>query len=269
MIDLIPADSSCGVDRLRWERTDFDSVSAHVSVDVAEAFAIAIGPGSHFDRCTVFPQRALQPPKASALATETARTALPLGIDVSVERPWLGYLKGPFDILLPYGRATCSGGDRIHPQSNTVWGLYTGSEVFQAALELHFFRSMPPWLPTKRAPLDHVFRYDQFGTTGIPTNRVIRFPTYGRRHHSLSIEMTGRSAGDITWILQGVNESVSQGGTGSVNIAHVIQPTTTEAVDFERTYYFDGEFDRLTLTIAEGTALAAGTTIQGFYKGWD
>lgn len=239
--------------------------------------SICIGARSHFDRCYICPLtgRDRRFP-ARAASTEQVSTLLERAIAVSVERPFVGGIDGPFVVFAPYAEMSYgTTPQRVRPPVLLdYWGsdnLALG-EVLHPRLHLDFHRICPPFLPTKRAPFEYAFSYPQFGTSGLAVGSV-RLPAYGRTRYSVSLEGAGITAGggDVQWSLVGQNmtEVGNAGGTKPNNHSHTLQGTTTENADFDRTYFFDGEFDMVLLSLIENTGLAAGTTLSGLIKMWD
>jgi hypothetical protein len=232
--------------------------------------AITIGPDSILDRCWIIPPTELgQALSGSTLST--VRTPFgPKAIAVSVERPFVGEIDGPVTIFAPFAESVDSDRRWVSGFNNTVFSASADTFFPQYAfpyLDLQFWTCAPAVLPSARAPLTGLIEYLQVGTTGV-LGDTIRLPGYGRRRLSLSLRMTGRSAGDITWSLAGIN--FARHATRSpLSISHTLQSSLVEAVDFQRTYFFDGEFDNYALTFAEGAALNAGVTFDVIYKLWD
>lgn len=241
--------------------------------------AIAIGAESDVDRCIIVADGAGAPimnPSGLDGSVDRQNYISDKAFAVSVERPWIGPVNGPLNVLLPYAKSVhetvADGIQRLRSVDQTIYQQFlvagTDRPLYTPRLELYLYPFAPGWLPTKRAPLDFVFRFPQFGTTG-ETTVGIYVPTFGRRSHSLSIEMTDRSAGSIDWSLVGANMAEPDVGGSLVINRHDLQATTTEAADFDRTYFFDGEFDFLHLTVSENAALNAGVEVQGIFKAWD
>jgi hypothetical protein len=273
---------SCGCDRLgkptiiRFSVADADKGFRVNQVPLGMPpgspwMAIAIGPESDVDRCIVVAEGA-DPPIATAggLASSIDRQVdiSNHAFAVSVERPWIGPVSGPFNVLMPYAHSIY-GSERLKTDDQVLWQTFAGRPQYAARVELVLYPFLPPWLPTHRAPLDFAFQYPNFGATGGGgTGHTIRLPGFGRKRCSLSLEMSGRSAGSLDWTFSGVNVAETDGGIAVVNCKHELGGGT-ESADFDETFAFDQEFDLFELVLAENAALNAGVDIQGIFKAWD
>lgn len=234
--------------------------------------AIAIGAESDYDRCILVPRGAGIVVASAGGLTDSLDRQPEIAADsmaVSVERPWIGPAKGPLDVLLPYGKGIYNDAGtskRARAQSIESWQQL--SNTLYPRLELQLYPFLPPWLPTKRAPLEVPFQYPNFGTTG---ETVVEFyvPTFGRRSLSLAIAMSGYSAGSMRYTVTGLSGIAFMGDPVLFTIEETLQPATDKSANFQATYFFDGEYDYVRLDITEPTALGALTTISGVIKAWD
>lgn len=238
--------------------------------------AIAIGPESDYDRCTIVAGGSGVPvPTAGGVEGSVDRQVdiASHAFALSVERPWIGPVDGPLNVLMPYAKSlVLEAGpttSRLKANASTpLWQQFTGRPDFGARVELVLYPFLPPWLPTKRAPMEFAFNYPNFGTTG-ETSLTLIVPGYGRRSLSLSLGMLGLTAGSLSWNFKGANEAENDAGSPVISTTHTLQAATTEVANFGRTYAFDGEFDVYMLQLAELAALNAGVSVYGFIKAWD
>lgn len=272
------------VERVTLNRNNETPADPGFDVDIqGDVFAIAIGAESDVDRCHVVPSTHLAGAQSPNILADTVGRQFLLGPGaraVSVRRPHIGLIRGPYRVFYPYARQIYRSGGIDH--RGTVLadgaGLYgyapSGSDdvdLVTPKLELEFYRCMPPWLPSERAPLEHAFYYNDFGTSGGYAGGTIRIPGFGRKTLSLSIGMSGRSAGTLRWTFRGINVVGIGGGLGVYRpeIVHNLQAATDETADFEETYFFDGEFDYYELILTEQAALNADVVVDGIIKAWD
>lgn len=230
--------------------------------------AIAIGPNSDLDHCFILPPHEVRVPRTNSTgATQVSEWGSNV-IAVSVERPYVGSLPGPFLIVPQYSQevdvtSRWAAAATQFPYASSA----AGAGVHGAFnLDLMLYEESPPWLPTRRAPSKHLLKMENFGTTGL-SDILYRLPGWGRQRSQLSIKMEGRSAGDISWQFDGINHAIHP----TKSFAHIVnlQPATVEAVNFTRSYSFDVEFDYYVLTVLENSALNSGVTVEAVFKSWD
>lgn len=228
--------------------------------------AISIGPRSMLDRCYIMPVGAF-PGRNPAVAGESMRNEFAShAIAVSVERPWVGHLEGPFVVFGPYGQDTdLDGVNGTLPWIGGVGAnIYGDNADLDSYLDLQFYSTIPHVLPTKRAPAEYLRRYTAFDATALDT---LVFPGWGRRRIFLGIEATGIAAGDFTYRVDGVNLAFKNADI--VEIRETLQAATTVNADGEASFVYDGEFDLYELTLDEGAALTAGVDVDIIFKAWD
>lgn len=245
--------------------------------------AIAIGPRSDMDACLIMPGSAGCPVSvppfqlnvASTVYRTRAQDALKAAIAVSVERPFIGPITGPFRVMSPYHDSAAyqtSTPRRMRvPGVSDLWTTHLHSGP--AMLELEFYPCIPPWLPTKRAPLKYAFAFPNFGDAAGPlggsADVTIRVPVFGRRLITLSLEMGGRSAGSMGYTVSGRNLASAGELLTEIDNVEVLQAEVTASADFDDAFTYDGEFDELLIRLREVTALNAGVTVNGILKAFD
>jgi hypothetical protein len=237
--------------------------------------AITIGPRSQVDRCYIVPLVSTSFGRPDGNTFRSRRhELLQRCIAVSVERPWVGTLTGPFAVFGPHAMDTdIDTGTGL----TTPWiGGKSAVALFDLAsnppergyLDLQFYcGGVPSSLPSKRAPFEYLYRLTEFGTGGSSVFSSV-YPGWGRRLTTLSIEMVGRTAGSIDWNWRGINFA-THGGLTAVNIEEPLQPTVTEAADFSTTLVNDVEFDLYVWSVTENAALNAGVRVDIVVKAWD
>lgn len=239
-------------------------------------FAICIGPESDVDECIIIPEGkdAPVPEPAGLDGTVNWQHVLhPDAIHVSVERPFIGEIRGPFRVLYPYAHAyegAAAGVDlRLRPYNDSLWFM-AGVSVpprQSMGIELELHTCMPTWLPTKRAPLKVPFRFPSFGSSGVSDVDLL-IPVMGRRAIQFGIDGSVDS-GSLTWSVTGLTVIEDTDGNVILSVAETLQADTVESADFEESYRFDGEFDVLWIRIDETTAMPAAQGITGYVKAWD
>lgn len=262
----------CGNNDVLTRRFDTtDSVNGYQLIEPGPWQAIAIGPDSDFDRCTIVAKtQGVVPIQVAGGLAGSIDRQVDIGdaaFSVSVERPFIGRVEGPLRVLLPYAKGIY-GSQRLRPDNRALYQGFAGRPTFLPRLELQLYSFLPPWLPTKRAPFELPFRFPEFGTTG-ESAVDLYLPGFGRRSLTLSLRMGGYTAGQFAWRFTGRNSLELHDGTAIATITHDLQALTTETANFDRTYAFDGEFDLYHLGMGEGSALSAGTFIEGSIKAWD
>ena len=261
-----------------------DSPTGYFADIQGDIYAITIGPDSDVDEVFIIPggMSDTSPPVVSpALANGHAQRQHLLHNDVihvSVERPFVGLVKGPFRIFYPYAQA--HNGDttprRWRPYDDQLWFQSAfGADVRRRySMEVEFHDCAPMWLPTRRAPLKMPFRFPVFGNTGAAEGLAdvdMLIPVMGRKRLQLGIEATGVTAGggSLTWSATGLVVIENTDSSLQLSIAEALQADSVKSADFEETYAFDGEFDVLWLRIDETTALGAAVAVTGYVKAWD
>jgi hypothetical protein len=224
--------------------------------------AVAIGAASDLDRCWLFPKSQIDSIAAGTNGASKRQEAFRNGRLVSVERPFIGQLEGPFYALSAYALDVLQSGG-VAERGGIHEVALGGNSLILPQLELDFYKMVPPWLPTKRAPYEQAI-YRESASLG-----TFRFPGWGRRAQSLSLSLGGRTTGTLTWRLQGINAASWPVVSGVADEhPHDLQGSTVESADFDRTYFFDGEFDYYVLTLTNG-ALDAGAVTGAIWKAWD
>lgn len=260
-------------------RTDVKTDKTGVLIDwIPEGgvFAICIGPESDVDECIILPNGVMPdiPTPIGLTGTINWQASIhPEAIHVSVERPFIGNVQGPFRVLYPYARGIVGSSSprRLRPYDDTLW-FNAGSrfEARRMGIELEFHDCMPSWLPTKRAPLKVPFRYPSFGTTGLSDVDML-IPVMGRRDLQLGIEGTliTSGGGSLTWSVAGLVVIENTDSALQLSISETLVTDTVESADFEKSYDFDGEFDVLWIRVDETTALGNNVAVSGYVKAWD
>lgn len=256
------------------------SPSGYVADIRRDIFAIAIGPDSDVDEVYIIPEGELANHPAAPSDGSVVRQQPcihPAAIHVSVERPYVGGpIKGPFRILYPYAPMLEGSAAplRLRPYDDALWtGSALGAQFRRRfSFELEFYDCPPAFLPTKRAPLKHLFNYPGFGTSSLAGGDVDQLiPVMGRKDLQLGIEGTAITSGggSLTWSLTGLVVIEDTGSSLILSIAEALISDTVESADFEKSYDIDGEFDVLWLRVDETTALGAAARVSGYVKGWD
>lgn len=226
--------------------------------------AITVGPRSMVDRCYILRQTSLQPVPNAPTTTETLHRDHQSDIQmVSVERPFVGLIEAPILVLLPFNEESTGSAPGV---ALNLGGQTVLDRAVPPYLDLQFYRDIPPWLPTKRAPFSWAKRWTEFGTTGLSI-AAPQIPGFGRRQASVSFEVSGYTTGTLTWRFQG--ENLVQVGGSSIRIDQDLQPTTAVSTNTQQVFFFDGEFDYYIFTIQETVTLGAGTTVDVIIKLWD
>ncbi len=254
---------------------EFAIVDIEAGVDV---YAITIGADSDFDECYVLPaNKAIPPvPALDDIGTIVRNQPWPLSgdaIHVSVERPYIGHVQAPFRVLWPYApyREGLLVPNRLRPYDDNLWTIAPVGNRKPGAIELDFFTCMPGWLPTKRAPLKHPYKYGQFGDTanGGIADADMLIPVMGRKDIQFAIEATALTSGggSITFSVMGLVVLEDVGSSLQMSISETLIEDTVKSADFEESYDIDGEFDVLWIRIDETTA--CDCNISGYVKAWD
>lgn len=250
--------------------------------------AISIGSQSELDRAWVIPVDKMPQPQQSARPSPAGTPTwfrgglFPAEAQlVSVERPLVGLDPKAWDrgfyVLPPYSAITESkffSCPHDYPPRGFLFGgpFNEIDDLGSPLLDLDLHYRHPEWLPTKRAPRTYHNAVIDFGSEGAPASVGATIPMFGRSRASLSLRMSGYAAGTLRWSVVGRNE-FTDGDAGTEEqfpIDHTLQAVTDETADFARTYYFDGEFDWLVISIAEQVALTGGAcALTAILKLWD
>ncbi len=260
-------------------RSDVKTQPEGFTIDIAgPIYAIVIGPDSDVDECYILPNglTAPVPPSALGVAGTINRQEIihPEMIHVSVERPFIGEIKGPFRVFYPYAQAHVGTTTprRLRPYDDALWfgSANTVPPQRKMDIELELHDCVPTWLPTRRAPLKVPYRFPNFGSTGI-SDMDLLIPVMGRKQHQFAIEGSAITSGggSVTWSVTGLVVIENTDSSLQLSIAETLQADTVEAADFEESWSLDGEFDVIWIRADETTALGATAAISGYLKSWD
>lgn len=240
-------------------------------------FAVAIASDSDLDRCYICSGSPPAPEASAGLSEAQRQRNIDPLIQVSVERPFIGRLNGPLYVVPPYGvvnyRTAAGLVGRVVPGDQALYNMPSSGSLGPSdrgtRLRLQLYPFLPPFIPEKRAPLEHTFFWPLYDTLpGTSANKSIIVPGFGRKQLSLSLKMSGWDSGDLTWNMYGINHATSMVSATEWSAQHTLSGPNVEGADFNRTYFFDGEFDYYWLAL-DATSLATNVEVSGFIKAWD
>lgn len=236
--------------------------------------AIAIGSRSMFDRCYIIGGSHLGVPIARSAFVDNLDLYMSQAVEVSVERPHIGHIEGPVIIAPPYSQSVANGGRISGMVDSTSLPLtYIGSDNNQQVddnivphLDLVFYKKVPPFIPTKRAPWEYVAGYSQFGTTGISTT-ITQLPGWGRNRWHLALNFTVTS-GSVDYTIAGIDIWSDVSGTAETHTT-ILVPTTTVTLTSQISHVVTEGFDIIQVNITENAAMGANSSVALLARGYD
>lgn len=221
---------------------------------------VAIAGQSEIDRCWVFPKGDGPAVEGRAFTgiTHHQHNLFERGILVSAKRPFIGEIEGPYSILLPYAPAVYHHSSTSHERATILRASNYGQSGALPSLDLEFFRCVPSWLPSQRAPREYVYRSDDFGTGTGDSSKTFRVPAFGRRYISIALDAIVLG-GTINLTIKGIKGCDWTSVT--IDARETLLATESLTTDTARIYEFTGEFDFVEVTLAEGSALSADSAV--------